>query len=120
MASMPLSHRSSRAPRAPFVHIGYGMPPKKRSDRGRHAYKSGRRDRRVGGGNPPPAERESTQREGPVEDDEELVSPAPRQRATATPTTERRGPAVGTWRSDLLWQQWSDPRNAASQDVGRA
>ena len=31
-----------------------------------------------------------------------------------------RGPAVGTWRSDLLWQKWSDPRNAASQDVGRA
>eukprot|EP00966_Prymnesium_polylepis_P314123 7259310-Prymnesium_polylepis.1 len=33
------------------------------------------------------------------------------------------GPAVGTtygtWRCDLLCQKWSDPRNAATQDVGR-
>eukprot|EP00966_Prymnesium_polylepis_P284895 6581972-Prymnesium_polylepis.3 len=27
--------------------------------------------------------------------------------------------SVGTWRSDLLCQKWSDPRIAATQDVGR-
>eukprot|EP00966_Prymnesium_polylepis_P103106 2388481-Prymnesium_polylepis.1 len=32
----------------------------------------------------------------------------------------RRGPAVGTWRSEVSSQRAFDPRKAASQDVGRA
>eukprot|EP00966_Prymnesium_polylepis_P177584 4112800-Prymnesium_polylepis.1 len=44
--------------------------------------------------------------------------------ANAPHAPSRYGPAVGTWRSDLLCQKWSehkrsDPRNAATQDVGR-
>ena len=32
----------------------------------------------------------------------------------------RRGPAVGTCRSDLLWQKWSDPKSVGAAAVGRA
>eukprot|EP00966_Prymnesium_polylepis_P057277 1326671-Prymnesium_polylepis.2 len=35
-----------------------------------------------------------------------------RGRDTLRESGLRRGPAVGRWRSDLLWQKWSDPRNA--------
>eukprot|EP00966_Prymnesium_polylepis_P213653 4947933-Prymnesium_polylepis.1 len=43
----------------------------------------------------------------------------PRACGRTPPPRPQFGPAVGTWRSDLLCQKWSDPRNAATQDVGR-
>mmetsp|Transcript_47221 Transcript_47221/g.124471 ORF Transcript_47221/g.124471 Transcript_47221/m.124471 type:complete len:348 (-) Transcript_47221:164-1207(-) len=69
------------------------MGKRKKSDTSRHARTSGKRDRRTTGHNPLPAERESAQPEEPVEDDEELTSPAARgSAATTTPTTEWTNP----------------------------